>query len=447
MPGVSYVMPVLNEVGYIESAVHSILDQEYPGPTEIVLALGPSTDGTNEVVARLAAHDPRIRTVDNPQAAIPSGLNLAIASSLHPVIARVDAHSQLPAGYTRRAVETLLRVPADNVGGIMSAVGRPGSRPRSPGPTTAGWASGAGRTTARTCEGGPAESAYLGVMRASALADIGGYDETLLRGEDWEMNHRLREAGHVVWLDPALHVTYWPRGNWTVWPTVLRHRHLARRAGAPLQRPSPACASTRRRCSSSCWSCRWCWCPLGVAFGGWLGLLALAVGPADLAYVAAAGGAAVATPGSLLDRAWFARVLATMHLAWGAGFLRGVTHGGRHALDRSRPAPPLDWSRPVEPALGVHLLDYALGRVTVVVRCEALMPRRRGARRYVSPRCRVADRVEQIGRFSTTGPGRIGEQVEVEPAQDFLVVREVGGEEHQRLSRSPRSRTSPTSSR
>ena len=115
LPGVSYVMPVLNEVQYIERAVRSILDQEYPGPTEIVLALGPSSDGTNDVVKKLVADDPRIHTVDNPRAAIPAGLNLAIDASSHPIIVRVDAHAQLPAGYTHRAVDTLLRVNADNV--------------------------------------------------------------------------------------------------------------------------------------------------------------------------------------------------------------------------------------------------------------------------------------------------------------------------------------------
>ena len=58
LPGVSYVMPVLNEVQYLERAVRSILDQEYPGPTEIVLALGPSTDGTDAVVKKLVEARP-----------------------------------------------------------------------------------------------------------------------------------------------------------------------------------------------------------------------------------------------------------------------------------------------------------------------------------------------------------------------------------------------------
>ncbi|TPX05045.1 glycosyltransferase, partial [Schumannella luteola] len=74
-PGVSYVMPVLNEVGYVADAVRSVLAQDYAGPVEVILALGPSTDGTAEVISGLTAADDRIRVVENPGMDIPIGLN------------------------------------------------------------------------------------------------------------------------------------------------------------------------------------------------------------------------------------------------------------------------------------------------------------------------------------------------------------------------------------
>ena len=83
--GVSYVMPVLNEAGYVESAIRSILEQDYAGPVELVLALGPSHDGTREIVERMAAADARIRVVENPGMDIPIGLNLAIKAAKYPV--------------------------------------------------------------------------------------------------------------------------------------------------------------------------------------------------------------------------------------------------------------------------------------------------------------------------------------------------------------------------
>ena len=84
-PGVSFVIPVFNEVDYIEKAIATVLGQDYPGDKELILALAPSTDGTTELVERLAKGDPRIRTVNNPGADIPVGLNLAIRASTNPI--------------------------------------------------------------------------------------------------------------------------------------------------------------------------------------------------------------------------------------------------------------------------------------------------------------------------------------------------------------------------
>ncbi len=62
---------------------------------------------------------------------------------------------------------------------------------------------------------GEAESAYLGVMRRDVLEEVGLFDESIRRGEDWELNLRIRRAGYRVWFDPSLAVTYWPRESWT----------------------------------------------------------------------------------------------------------------------------------------------------------------------------------------------------------------------------------------
>lgn len=65
-PPVSVVMPVLNEERHLEEAVGRVLDQNYPGELEVVLAIGPSKDRTHEIAGKLADRDPRISIVDNP---------------------------------------------------------------------------------------------------------------------------------------------------------------------------------------------------------------------------------------------------------------------------------------------------------------------------------------------------------------------------------------------
>src|SRR3712207_2014024 len=65
-PPVSVVMPVLDEEQHLATAVRHILDQSYEGPLELVIALGPSRDGTDRVARELAADDSRINLVRNP---------------------------------------------------------------------------------------------------------------------------------------------------------------------------------------------------------------------------------------------------------------------------------------------------------------------------------------------------------------------------------------------
>src|SRR5882672_10112899 len=80
-PSVSVIMPVLNEERHLAEAVRHILDQDYPGDLELVIALGPSKDRTDRIAAELAAADSRVRTVPNPSGRTPSALNAAIGAS------------------------------------------------------------------------------------------------------------------------------------------------------------------------------------------------------------------------------------------------------------------------------------------------------------------------------------------------------------------------------
>jgi glycosyltransferase involved in cell wall biosynthesis len=332
-------MPVLNEVGYLERAVDTVLQQDVPGRVQLILALGPSSDGTTELARRLAARDDRITLVDNPGADIPRGLNLAIRASEAPTVVRVDAHSELSAGYTRRALETLARTRAGNIGGVMHADGRTPFQRAVARAYNSPIGLGGGAYHGGTQEG-EAESAYLGVMRRDVLDEVGLFDESIRRGEDWELNLRIRAAGYRVWFDPALSVTYWPRESWTRLARQFRAtgawrgelvRRFGRRNSVRFFAP-PALLIVLA---------------LAVVVGilqathvltGWWSVVASIVYLPILAYVLLVVGVAIGRGGGRgwRDKLWTLAVIPTMHLSWGLGFLMGVSRGAHDTVDTSR---------------------------------------------------------------------------------------------------------------
>ena len=343
---VSVVMPVRNEELTLAESVRSVLGQDYPGDLEVVLAVGPSRDQTLQVSERIAAADPRVTVVPNPAGHIPSAVNAAIKASRHSIVARVDGHALLPQGYLRTAVAELRRTGAANVGGIMAAEGV--SRFQQ----AVAWAMtspyGVGAAKFHTGGGpGPVDSVYLGVYRRAAIEQVGGYDETYLRAEDWELNHRIRLAGGVVWFQPGLRVTYRPRASVRMlaaqyfhygrWRRVVARQHAGTINPRYLAPPAAVLVMV-----------------LGVLAGiaGLGGLLSGSAGvwPAILTCgfaIPALYVAGVIGVGALAVRhlrlgvaARVPGVLAAMHIAWGAGFLtspRSLMPGNRAM---SEPADP-----------------------------------------------------------------------------------------------------------
>jgi succinoglycan biosynthesis protein ExoA len=311
-PSVSVVMPVLNEGPHLAAAVAAVLEQRYPEPFVLVLAMGPSDDDTDVVAGRLAT-DPRVRLIANPTGGTAAGLNAAIAASTSEVVVRVDGHAELSDGYITRAVQTLLATGADNVGGMQRAVGdTPMQRT-----IAAAMTSKFGVGDARFHYGGapgPVDTVYLGVFRRTALARVRGYDESLVRNQDYELNYRLRTTGGVVWFDPELVVTYRPRATlrgladqyhqYGQWKRVVVRRDPSSVRWRQLVPPAAVLANI---------------VGLLVGLAAWRPALVI---PA--VYVAGTLAASAASDAPLPQRLRLPAVFAIMHHAWGVGFLRGL---------------------------------------------------------------------------------------------------------------------------
>jgi glycosyltransferase involved in cell wall biosynthesis len=325
-PSVTVMMPVRNEQNHLAQAVESVLAQSYPGKLEIVLAIGPSIDNTQQVAMELAAKHKEIRVIDNPKGLTTAGLNLAIASSSSEVIVRVDAHSELGDNYLSRGVAILKETGAVLVGGIMSAKGKTPLQKA----VAFGYGSRFGLGGGRYHVGGQAgeaESAYLGIFDASALKAVGGYDEKIIRGEDWDLAQRLKAKGGKVWFSPELIVNYWPRSNikalaWQFYSTGVWRGELTRRA--------PGKASLRYFIP-----------PLALLLMVDLIVLALVqaipqqslIIPIALYLLVLSFASGTAKQLDVMDRLAVFIALPVMHISWAAGFWIGLAFGARKTID------------------------------------------------------------------------------------------------------------------
>ncbi len=322
-------MPARNEERHLAESVRHVLGQDYPGELELVLAVGPSADRTEQIARDLAVAEPRLTVLANPTGKIPAALNAAVRAARHAVIARVDGHALLPPSYLRTAVAVLAATGAADVGGVMAAQGVTAFQ------RAVAWAmtskAGVGSAAFHTGGGaGPADSVYLGVYHREAIVQAGGYDEEMLRAEDWDLNYRIRARGGQIWFTPELRVTYRPRASVPALGSQYFHYGRWRRV---IVREHPETASFRY---------------LAPPAAAGLVALGLAAGVAGLAATAAMGGgsppavrwlaagfvipvtylagitalAAVLTQGvPAAVRARAPLVLGVMHMCWGTGFL------------------------------------------------------------------------------------------------------------------------------
>jgi succinoglycan biosynthesis protein ExoA len=211
-PLISVIVPTLNEETHIGAVIEDMLGQKgVDADVEVLIADGRSTDKTREIVERYAGRG-NVRLVDNPKRHQVFGYNLAIRAARGSIVCIVHAHARFSPTYLADCLDARERTGAANVGGVI--------RHRGEGPV------GEAIALAMSSPLGVGDSKYrhakeeqwcdsvMGTFIDRSLFDeIGFYNETNLINEDCEFNYRLRAAGYRVFLTPKIEVTYWVRSS------------------------------------------------------------------------------------------------------------------------------------------------------------------------------------------------------------------------------------------
>lgn len=191
-PRISCLLPVYNGEAFLEEAIGSILSQSFKD-FELVVVDDGSRDTTPDILARLAAADPRIKVVRQENGGIVAALNAGLAVCRGEYVARMDADDvALPHRFQFQLDYLDAHPGCVLVGGVARSIspdGKDVSR------TTGG----RHRRTDLSCF--PPKIAVsmhpLITVRREALVAIGGYRSDFPHAEDYDLFIRLSKLGGI----------------------------------------------------------------------------------------------------------------------------------------------------------------------------------------------------------------------------------------------------------
>lgn len=312
---VTVVIPARNEVDTIGPLLDSVLGQTWH-ELQVLVVDGDSDDGTDEVVRRYVAGDPRVELVTNPDRVIPMALNLAADRARSRFLVRVDAHCRIPPDYVEKVVDHLR---SGRWGGV-------GGRKNGRGHTAAGRAIAA----AMGSRFGQGNSVYhygtepqtvdhipFGAYPLEVIRDLGGWSETQLVNEDFEFDYRVRHSGRELLFDPAIEI------DWDCRQSVgALYRQYRRYGSGKVQTlvSHPESAALRHLAAPGMVAM------LGVAAAllpfRRLRPLALLLAAPYAAIVLAGTATTIGAVEGTEEKLWVGPAFVAMHVGWGVGFWR-----------------------------------------------------------------------------------------------------------------------------
>ena len=322
--------PVFNEAGSIRETVAAMQAQRFEGDLEFIFLDGRSEDDTRTILEDLARDDPRLKVLSNPARWIPQALNVGLRHARGAFIARMDAHTIYPPDYLARGVDRLERGDVEWASGPQLPHGTgPWSRRVE---RALGSVLGVGGATFRGAQTEiEVDTGFTGVWRRETLERHGGWDEDWPVNEDAELAARVRAAGGRIVCVPDMAARYTPRDSlealarqyWRYgqYRAKTSRRHPESMRPSHLLAPSVVLALAISVLPAG----RVSWAPR-------LGVVAYVLSVLTVSLTRAA-------PPRRREAPALAAVFATMHLAWGLGFLVGSSRFGPPlvAITRMRP--------------------------------------------------------------------------------------------------------------
>ena len=219
LPFVTVIIPAYNEEKYIWKCLKEWVNQDYPKDRyEILVYDGMSTDRTAEIVREFEGKNPNlVKYRINPKRRQVYAFNMGLKEANGEFFIIFGAHAYPERDFLRMSVEAFLEVKAREpklagVGGriiklyetrLAKLVALIYSSPFSGASTF--W-----------YEEKPhfARTVAFALYNKGIALEIGGFDEDMIVGNDFEFNLRINKHGYKLFFNPKIKSYYFARSNW-----------------------------------------------------------------------------------------------------------------------------------------------------------------------------------------------------------------------------------------
>jgi len=310
---ISVVCPVYNEEAYI-GQVLAFFIQANPREKELLVIDGGSQDQTCQLVSEWADRYPNITLLHNPDKYVPFALNKAIPLCKGEYIVRLDAHTEYASDYFEKILETFEKTGAGIVGGPMRAQGKSAFQKAVAYCTSTTLGVGDSSFHDEHAEG-LVDSVYLGAWRKSIFETTGLFDTQMVRNQDDEFHYRAKSKGVAIYLNPEIRSLYFPRSTLS----KLFSQYYQYGLYKPLVLRKVRSEMKLRHLVPSCFVMYLVLLPIAWALAGpWVLVPALLYVTAILFFF-------LKSPAPFMEKLNYFVVYPALHLAYGTGFLAGLS--------------------------------------------------------------------------------------------------------------------------
>jgi glycosyltransferase involved in cell wall biosynthesis len=204
----SIIIPVRNEVEYIEEAIESFIQDT--ADKEIWICDTGSTDGTLQILNSLALKYEQVKIFNSQHKSVSKVFNEVFPLTKGEYISLLGAHAKYSSHYFSTGIKYLQNNECDSIGGPLIQQGQ-----SKMGKAIAYCMSskfGVGNTPFRTeIRKMFVETVAFSIFKRELIQKVGLFDEDLVRNQDAEFNYRLNANGYKILMVPELTCYYFVR--------------------------------------------------------------------------------------------------------------------------------------------------------------------------------------------------------------------------------------------